>query len=90
MVNKVLLSGDKIMPKIHLRKSGFTAQWFASIVYRFFDKKSSSFNTSATHQNKFKGDAAKSEVMPNPELAEELHKPIIRKFDKKSILVFKK
>ena len=51
MVNKVLLSGDKI----HLRQSGFTAQWFASIVYRFFDKKSSSFNTSATHQNKFKG-----------------------------------
>ena len=71
------------MLRIHLRQSGFTAQWFASIVYRPFDKKSSSFNTSATRQNKFKGGAAKSEVMPNRELAEELHKPITRKFGKK-------
>ena len=40
----------------------------------FFDKKSSGSNTS--------GGAVKSSIMPNQELAEELHKAIIRKFDK--------
>ena len=39
------------------------------MVYKFFDK-----NTS--------GSCIKNENMPNKELAEELHKPIIRKFEK--------
>ena len=41
----------------------------ASMVYKCFHKKSS-------------GDDIKNEIMPNEELAEELYKPIIRKFEK--------
>ena len=39
----------------------------ASIVYKFFSKNSST-------------GAIKSKIMPNHELAKELHKPIIKKF----------
>ena len=39
----------------------------ASIVYKFFDKKSA-------------GSGIKNEIIQNQQLAEELHKPIIRKF----------
>ena len=42
----------------------------ASIVYKFFDKKS-------------KGDAIKNEIKENQQLANGLHKPIITKFFKK-------
>ena len=42
----------------------------ASMVYRFFDKKS-------------KGSGIKNETKENQQLANELHKPIIRKFKKK-------
>ena len=49
----------------------------ASMVYKFFDKKSASpADKSAS------GGAIKNENMSNEELAEELHKPIIRKFKK--------
>ena len=44
------------------------------MVCKSFDKKSSDFNTS--------GGAVKNETMPNQQLAEELHKAIIRKFEK--------
>ena len=44
----------------------------ASMVFRFFDKKSS-------------GGANKNEIMSNKELAEELHKPIIRNFKKRKV-----
>ena len=37
---------------------------------------------------KTSGGAIKNEYMSNKELAEELHKPIIRKFNKKSTLIF--
>ena len=47
----------------------------ASMVYKLFDKNIS-------------GGAIKNEVMSNKELAEELQKPIIRKFKKKSTLTF--
>ena len=43
-----------------------------SMVYNFFDKKAT-------------GVAAKNEVMQNKELAEELHKPLIRKFIKRKV-----
>ena len=42
------------------------------MVYNFFNKKAF-------------GDAVKSKIMSNKELAEELHKPIIRKFEKRKI-----
>ena len=45
----------------------------ASMVYKFFDKKSS-------------GSGIANE--PNYQLANELHKPIIRKLEKKSLLIF--
>ena len=42
------------------------------MVYRFFDKKTSDSNI-------------KNENIPNKELAEELQKPIIRKFNKRKV-----
>ena len=44
----------------------------ASMVYKFFDKI-------------FSGETVKNETISNKELAEELHKPIIRKFDKRKV-----
>ena len=44
----------------------------ASMVYKSFDKKSS-------------GSGVKSIIMSNQKLAEELHKPIIRKFEKQKV-----
>ena len=43
-----------------------------SMVYKLHDKRSS-------------GSGVKSEIIPNQELAEELHKPVIRKFEKRKI-----
>ena len=45
----------------------------ASMVYKFFDKKNS-------------GGTGKNENISNKELAKELHKPIIRKFNKRKVL----
>ena len=45
----------------------------ASMVYKFFDKKSVS------------GDGIKNEIMLKRELAEELHKPIIKKIEKRKV-----
>ena len=44
----------------------------ASMVYKFFDKKS-------------KGAGIKNEIKENQQLANELHKPIIRKFKKRKV-----
>ena len=46
----------------------------ASMVYKFFDKKSASFNKSS-------GSGIANE--PNYQLTNELHKPVLRKFKKK-------
>ena len=51
------------------------------MVYTFFDNKTS--GGSATLANK---SAIKNENISNKELAKELHKPIIRKFDKRKVL----
>ena len=45
---------------------------FASMVYKYFDKKTS-------------GRTVKNENISNKELTEELHKPIIRKFNKRKV-----
>ena len=42
------------------------------MICKFFDKKTA-------------GVAVKSEIMPNQQSAEELHKPIIRKFEKQKV-----
>ena len=44
----------------------------ASVVYKFFDKKS-------------KGNGIKNEIKENQQLANEFHKPIIRKFKKRKV-----
>ena len=44
----------------------------ASVLYKFFGKKTS-------------GRAIKNEIKPNEQLAKELHKPIIRKFEKRKV-----
>ena len=51
-----------------------------SMVYKFFDKR-----YSATRAKKCAGGAAESENMAKQELAEELHKPVIRKFEKQKV-----
>ena len=75
-------ASDKVLrdiaanPKYHGYRRGL-----ASMDYKFFDKKTSGANTS--------GGAVKSETMWHQELAKELPKPIIRKFEKKeSTLTF--
>ena len=57
----------------------------ASVVYKYFDKKPFSSNTYAMCTNKFAGDGVKNENMLEQQLAEELHKPIIRKFEKRNV-----
>ena len=51
-----------------------------SMVYKFFNEK-----TSATRANKFAGSGIKNENISNKELAEELQKPIIRKFNQRKV-----
>ena len=53
----------------------------ASMVYRFSDKKSASL----TDKSVAAGDVANDEIKQNFELAEELYKPIIRKFKKRKV-----
>ena len=53
-----------------------------SMVYKFFDKKSASGRGVAALANK---SAASNEIKQNLELAEELHKPIIRNFKKRTV-----
>ena len=53
---------------------------FTLMVYTFSDEK-----TSAMHTNKFAGGAVKNKSMWDQKLAVELHKPIIRKFEKRKV-----
>ena len=62
-------------PKYDRYQSGI-----ASMVYKFFDKKST--DGAFKHQNK---PVIKRESMPNQQLVEELGKPIIRKFEKRKV-----
>ena len=55
------------------------------MVYKFFDRKTSGDNTSATQANKFAGGSVKSESMLNQVLADKLNKPINRKFEKRKV-----
>ena len=50
------------------------------MAYKFFDK-----TFSATRANKVGSSGVMSELMPNQELATELHKPVIRKLEKRKI-----
>ena len=52
----------------------------ASMIYKFVSKK-----TYATRRNKFAGSGIKNENISSKELAEWLHKPIIKKFKKRKV-----
>ena len=52
----------------------------ASMVYKFFDKKPASLVNKSTSGGTFK-----NEIISNKELAGELHKPIIIKFEKRKV-----
>ena len=52
----------------------------ASMAYKCFDKKTALITDKSVY-----GGAAESGIMPNQELTEELHKPIIRKFKKRKV-----
>ena len=56
----------------------------ASMVYKFFDKKIS--GGAAMFAN---SSAIKNENISNTELAEELHKPIIREFNKSTLAFYR-
>ena len=57
----------------------------APVIYKYFDKMSSGANPSCSvvmHTNK---SAFKNEVIANQQLAEILHKPVVRKFEKRKL-----
>ena len=56
----------------------------ASMVYNFFDKKSTSLLDKPVAGSRVNIDTNKS-AFDNEKLAEELHKPIIRKFKKRAV-----
>ena len=58
-----------------------------AMVYNFFDKKPSGSNIFPQLETLTARDKSpvKSEIMPNRELAEELHKPIIKIFEKQKV-----
>ena len=78
-------ASDKILPNKaidiakNLKYDGYQ-KGLASMDYKFFDKK-----TSATRANKFASRSMKNGNISHKELAEELHKPIIRIFKKRKV-----
>ena len=64
---------------------------FAGMVYKFFDKKTSTIRALSeilaprATENKFVDSGIKNENISNKELAEELHKPIIKKIKNKKV-----
>ena len=52
----------------------------ASVVYKFFDKKSAGSSIVNNNNNNNNNNNDNNEIKQNLQLAEDLHKPIIRKF----------
>ena len=75
-------TSDKI-----LRDKGFNIpkNWLNMIDTKFFIKKLFDKKTCATLANKFAGSGIYSENMSDQQLAEELHKSIIRKCNKEKV-----
>ena len=70
--NKVLRDRELNIAK-NPQYDGYYQRVIASMVYKFFDKKTS-------------GSGANDKIKQNQQLAEELHKPIIRKFQKRKYI----
>ena len=71
---------DKAFDIGKLPKYDWSQRGLASIVYKFFDKK-----ISGTRANKFSGSGIKNENISNKEIAEELHKPVVKNFLKRQV-----
>ena len=73
-------AADKLLPDMefniakHPKYDGYQ-RGLASMVPKFFNKKTS-------------GGTVKNQIISNKELAEELHKSIIREFNKRKVLIF--
>ena len=63
-------------------KYGGYQRGLASMVYKFFDKKSASLPDKSVS-----GSGVNIEVKPSEQLTEELHKPIIRNFKKEQFIL---
>ena len=66
---------DKVFEIANNPKYDECQRGLASMVYKFFNKKS-------------KGTGIKNEITENQQLANEIHKPIIRKFKKRKSVIF--
>ena len=75
---------DKAFDIAKIPKYDLSQRGLASMVYNFFDKKP----TSLTDKSAEKG-SVNNEIKQNEQLAEELHKPIIKNFkrDKKLFII---
>ena len=61
----------------------------ASMIHKFFDKKSAAMHVNKSAGTNTSGDAVKSEIISKQQLREELHKPNIEKIAKaRRILIF--
>ena len=92
IVNKFLLTGDKLIPEIHLKQPGFTY-----IAYRPFTKNKERIkkikeigDSRYIYRNEldkacFEHGAVNNEIKQNEQLTEELDKPIIKKFYKRKV-----
>ena len=69
---------DKAFNIVENQKYDGYQRGLASMVYNFFDKKSTSLGDKSAS-----GGAIKNKNVSNQELAEELYKPIIKKFEKR-------
>ena len=72
---------DKTFNVAKTRKCGGYQKELASMVYKFFDKKSTSLSDKSVSGS----GVANNEIKQNLQIAEELHKPIIRKFKKRKL-----
>ena len=72
---------DKVFNIAKKPKCNGYQRGLASMIYKFFDKKSTG-SGGTTFANK---SAANNEIKQNIQLAEELHQPVIRNFKKRTV-----
>ena len=80
IVNKFLLAGDKTFNIAKNPKYDGYQRGLASMIYKFVDKKSTSFTDKSVS-----GSGVNIPLEFNEQLAKELHKPIIRNLKKRTV-----
>ena len=95
IINKFLLTGDKFMPELHLKQHGFTYKDLAERTISDKILKDRAFKIGRNHGcggyqralasmfYKVFEKKTGSGISVNGQLAEELHKPVIKKIQKK-------